>query len=46
MSKAQEKWNALMDAQAKYGAGSPEAKKAQAAYRRALTAARKKRSAT
>jgi hypothetical protein len=37
------KWEALKDAQALYGVGSPEAKKAQAAYRRALTMSRKKR---
>lgn len=43
MNKAQEFWNKLMDAQRDHGVGSPEAKRAQAAYRRELTAARRRR---
>lgn len=42
MSKAQEKWEALQAAQQRFGVGSPEANKAQTAYRRAITASRKR----
>lgn len=43
MTDVQEKWDALLDAQRRHGVGSAQAKKAQTAYRRALTAARKRR---
>lgn len=41
----QEKWDEYLEATRVHGIGSPEAKRAQTAYRRALAAARRRREA-